>query len=67
MDLREIDRFHIVGRVVVLDLPTSPVETLDLDNLVVRDLSTRGDCSLLTVEPFVDVYPVDSLSGCHRF
>jgi hypothetical protein len=39
MDLSEIYIFDIVGRVIISDLPSCPIETLNLDGFVV------GDCS----------------------
>lgn len=44
VDLREIDVFDVVGRIVVLDLAAGPVETFDFDDFVVGDFGVGGDC-----------------------
>lgn len=38
VNLREIDVLHIIRRIIILDLPPSPIEAFDLDNFVVLDL-----------------------------
>ena len=40
----EIDIFHIICTVIVLDLPAGPVEALDLDSLAISDRGRRWDC-----------------------
>lgn len=45
MDLSEVDVLYVVGRVVVLDLASGPVEALDLDDFIVGDLAARRDCA----------------------
>ena len=43
VDLGQVDIFHIVGTIVVLDLTTSPVKAFDFDCLAVFDGSSRGN------------------------
>jgi hypothetical protein len=43
MDLGQVDVADVVGRVVVLDLTTGPVDTLDLDRLAVFNGTRGGD------------------------
>lgn len=66
MDLSEVAVFNIIGRVVVLDLPSHPIQTLDSDYFVVGYFSARGNYKgLLEVRPEPKYYII--LSGCHRF
>jgi len=44
VDPRKINVSNVVRAVVVADLSTSPVDTLDLDDLVVLDGAAEGDC-----------------------
>jgi hypothetical protein len=37
MDLRQVYVLDIVGRVIVSDLASGPIETFDLDNFIVGD------------------------------
>ena len=41
VDLCQVDVLDVIGAVVVLDLPSSPVETFDLDCLTVFDCATE--------------------------
>ena len=43
MNLGQIDVLHVVGAVVILDLPTCPVDAFDLDDLAVFYGSIEGD------------------------
>ena len=43
MYLSEVHISDIVGRVVILDLSSSPVHTLDLDGLIVLDGAAEWD------------------------
>lgn len=43
MDLREIDILHVVRRVIVFDLSSRPVQTLNLDDFIVGDLPIGRD------------------------
>lgn len=45
MHLRQVDIAHVVGRIIVLDLPARPVDTLDFDRLAVFDAAVAGDCA----------------------
>lgn len=45
VDLGEVDVFDVVRGIVVLDLAAGPVETFDLDDFAVGDLSAGRDCS----------------------
>lgn len=42
VDLGQVDVLHVVGAVIVLDLASSPVHTLDLDGLTILDGPTEG-------------------------
>lgn len=42
VDLGQVDIFHIVGTIVILDLATSPIEAFDFDRLAVFDGPSRG-------------------------
>ncbi len=44
VDLCQVNVFHVIGAVVVLDLPARPVDTLDLDDLAVLDGAVEGHC-----------------------
>ena len=46
VDPREINISDVVCAVVVADLPAGPVDTLDLDDLVVLDGAAEGDCEV---------------------
>jgi hypothetical protein len=41
MNLSQIHISNIIGRVVVFDFSTSPVQTLDLDDFIVGNFATR--------------------------
>ena len=43
MNLGQIDVADVVGRVVVLDLTTGPVDALDLDCLPILDCTRNGN------------------------
>ena len=43
MDLGQIDVLHVIGTVIVLDLPTCPVDAFDLDDLAIFYGSIEGD------------------------
>ena len=49
VDLCQVDVLDVVGAVVVLDLPSSPVETFDLDCLAILDCTTEGYIGMPTV------------------
>ena len=40
VNLGEIDIPHVVGRIIVFDLPTCPVETLDFDHFIGGNFTT---------------------------
>lgn len=44
VNLREVNRLDVVGRVVVFHLPAGPVKAFDLDHFVVCNFSTSRDC-----------------------
>ena len=44
VDLGQIDVANIVCRIVVLDLATCPVDTLNLYSLSILDRSSKRDC-----------------------
>jgi len=44
VDLGQVNVLHIIGAVVILDLPARPVDTLDLDDLAVLDGAVEGHC-----------------------
>jgi len=46
VDPRKIDISNVVGAVIVANLPAGPVDTLDLDDLVVLDGAAEGDCEV---------------------
>ena len=47
MDLGEVDIAHVIGAVVVADLPTCPIHAFDLDDFIVLNGADGGDCVLL--------------------
>jgi hypothetical protein len=49
VNLGEIDIAHIVGGIVVLDLPSCPVDTFNLDSFPVLDGTGGWDCELLSL------------------
>jgi len=51
MDLSQVDVLDIIGAVVVLDLPTCPVETFNLHRLPILDGSTEGYLSRCQQHP----------------
>ena len=67
--LRQVDVAHIVGTVIVLDLPASPVDALDLDGFAIFDRAGEGDYGLVRTEGVMTNRQKwnDGLSGCHRF
>lgn len=56
MHLCQIDVSHIVGRIIVLNLPARPVDALDLDRLTVFDAAAAGDCVCHAV--FLSAQPI---------
>ena len=43
MNLGQIDVLHVIGAVIILDLPACPVDTFDLDDLAIFYGSIEGD------------------------
>ena len=43
VDLGEVDTAHVIGAVVVADLSTGPVYTLNLNDFIVLDSANGGD------------------------
>lgn len=46
VDLRQINVLHVICAVVVANLSSGPVDTLNLDDFSVFDLSREGHCGL---------------------
>lgn len=51
---RQVNVAHIVGRVIVANLPTRPVQALDFDSLPILDGAREGDCVALLLGSFVE-------------
>ena len=51
MDLGEIDVLHVVCGVIVANLSSSPIDTLDLHNLAIFDLAGERDCWISQLLP----------------
>lgn len=45
MDLGQIDIFHIIRTVVVANLTSCPIDTLNFDNLAILDLAAKWNYS----------------------
>jgi hypothetical protein len=65
MDLGEVDVQNVISTVVVLDLSTSPVETLYLDSLSILDGTTGGDWQ--RSDGISERREWVAPSGCHLF
>lgn len=44
VDLGQVDILHVVRRIVVFDLATSPVDAFDLNRLAIFNGAAEGDC-----------------------
>lgn len=45
MDLCQLNISDVVGTVIIADLPSRPINALDIDNLAILDLVAERDCS----------------------
>ena len=49
MDLGKINILYVIGTIIIADLPSSPIDAFNLDNLAIPDLAAERNCSSVNV------------------
>jgi len=69
MHLGQIHITNIVGRIIIANLASSPVQAFDFDNFAILDCSAEGNSYELAIAKLNTIIDGNgiSLSGCHLF